>query len=58
MIPLALSSLDRVDWLLVNKVSKIVVELAGLYGGQAFIDSDSSMQIFHRVNSSAISWSA
>ena len=57
MIPLALLSLDWVDWLLVNKVSKIVVKLTGLYGSQAFVDSDLSMQIFHRVNPSAISWS-
>jgi hypothetical protein len=38
-----------------NDFSKIVVQLAGLYGGQAFVDPDSSMLNFQRVNPSAIS---
>jgi hypothetical protein len=38
-----------------NDFSKTVVQLAGLYVGQAFVDPDSSMPKFQRVNPSAIS---
>ncbi|KAH8881459.1 acetyl-CoA synthetase-like protein [Thozetella sp. PMI_491] len=57
MIPSTLSSLDRVDWLPVNYVSKIVMELAGLSENSECAGLNSSFSIFHGVNPCTTSWS-
>jgi hypothetical protein len=58
MVPSTLSSLDRVNWIPVNHVAKIVIELAGLCGKQDVVAPCPSMSIFHGVNPFVRSWSS
>ncbi len=58
MLPDSLPSLDRVDWLPVNLLSQIIVELAGLDSAPRATSTPSkTMPIFHAANPSATTWS-
>ncbi len=58
MLPDSLPSLNRIDWLPVNLLSQIVVELAGLDSVPLATSTPSKpMTIFHAVNPSTTPWS-
>lgn len=57
MLPESLSSLDRIDWVPVDKTAHIILEL-GQLGETGRASSDTTMPVFHVVNPSTCSWSS
>lgn len=59
MIPSSLQSLDRVEWIPVNRLSEIILELSGLKDSRlAQRSHGASIPVFHAVNTSPCSWSS
>jgi hypothetical protein len=61
MLPSSLASLDRVDWVPFNELSKIILELAGLDTIRNTTSPSTpafSLSIFHTVNPSTCPWSS
>lgn len=57
MLPESLSSLNRIDWVPVDKTAKTILELRQL-GETGRVSSDTGMPVFHIVNPSTCSWSS
>lgn len=55
MLPLSLSSLDRVDWVPVDRTANIILELARHFDDGT---ATTSTPVFHIVNPSICSWSS